>query len=296
MRNHAQKRALGDWRQALAAVRGTPHVLVTIVTVDGSAPREAGAKMVVTPDDFAGSIGGGNLEFQALQMARAMLTDGAKEPTLKPFPLGPALGQCCGGAVEILFEPFADDRIKVVLFGAGHVGRALVDVLATLPADVTWIDGRPDIFPTNLPACVTAIEDDDPAALVADAPPGACFLVMTHAHDLDEEITGAILARGDFAYCGLIGSGTKAARFRTRFKQRGLHDAQIARLTSPIGIDGIHGKTPPEIAVSVAAQLLQLAGTKGPTDRNAICGEVTKGEVARGKVARGKFEGAKSSS
>ena len=269
MRKHAQ-----DWRQALTAVRGTPHVLVTVVTVDGSAPREAGAKMVVTSDSLAGSIGGGNLEYKALQIARTMLTEAEKEPTLKPFPLGPALGQCCGGAVEVLFEPFADSEMKVVLFGAGHVGRAVVDVLATLPASVTWIDGRPDPFPANLPDAVTAIEDDDPAGFVADAPPGACFLVMTHMHVLDEEITAAILARGDFAYCGLIGSKTKAARFRARFKQRGLTEAQIARLISPIGIDGIHGKTPPEIAVAVAAQLLQLAAAKGTTDRDAICGEV----------------------
>lgn len=265
-----------DWRTVLGELHAaaTPHVLVTLVATDGSAPREAGVKMVVAATRFWGTVGGGNLEYQAIDIARAMLTDGQREPTLKPFPLGPALGQCCGGAVEMLFEPFLEDRAQVVLFGAGHVGRAVAALLATLDMNVAWIDPRDGQFPDDLPDGVAATVDDDPAALVAKAPAGAMFLVMTHSHDLDEAIASAVLARGDFAYCGLIGSATKAARFRTRFARGGLTDAQIARLTCPIGIDGLHGKAPAEIAVAVAAQLLQVRAADQPTDRAAICGEV----------------------
>lgn len=270
-----------NWRSALTRLHDAAiaHILVTVTAADGSAPREAGVKMVVTADAFFGTIGGGTLEYEALKIGRQMLADDVSEPSLRPFPLGPALGQCCGGAVELLFEPFLERGFNIVLFGAGHVGRALVPVLAGLDANIAWIDPREDQFPdiafTNVAAHITVHIDDDPVACVGDAHPGSYFLVMTHAHDLDEEITAAILARNDFAYCGLIGSTTKAARFRTRFKRRGLTDTQIAGLTCPIGIKGLHGKAPAEIAISVAAQILQLRGPQGRADRTKIYGEAT---------------------
>ena len=247
-----------DWRQALLDLEAasTPHVLITVASARGSAPREAGAKMVVTADCLFGSVGGGNLEHQACAMARRMLAEGLDEPTIEHYPLGPALGQCCGGQVALLLEPFLADNILIFLFGAGHVGRALIKLLADLPCRVTWIDDREHVFTDDLPRNVSARTSDAPVYDVGEAPANAYFLVMTHSHATDRDITEAILRRGDFAYCGLIGSGTKRRQFEKRWRSKGLTDAQIGRLTCPIGIDAIHGKRPAEIAVAVAAQIL----------------------------------------
>jgi len=267
-----------DWRLALAdlAATDTPHVLVTVISVDGSTPRDAGTKMVVTPDAFSGTIGGGNLEFQAIDIARTLLTDEARGPVLRTFPLGPELGQCCGGAVEIMFESFLEDRMQIFVYGAGHVGQAVADTLSKLDCRLHWIDTRPDIFPAAINSNVTVVSDEDPLTVAQTAPADAYHLIMTHSHDLDEEITAKILSSNVHRYCGLIGSQTKAARFRSRLKKRGLSAGQINRLTSPIGVDGIHGKTPAEIAIAVAAQILQIAGTSviEATDRSQICGDV----------------------
>ncbi len=270
------------WRDAVKELHdaGTAHMLVTVILADGSAPREVGVKMVVTKDLSYGTIGGGTLEFEALKISRTMLAENVCRPSLRPFPLGPALGQCCGGAVELLFEPFLENSFSITVFGAGHVGRAVVPLLATLEAKICWVDSREGAFPDHRPDNVIHCVDEDPVACVADASPGNHFLVMTHSHDLDEEIVAAILARDDFSYCGLIGSATKAARFRTRLKQRGLTEEQIKRLTCPIGIDGLHGKAPAEIAISVAAQILKLHGAESaaPTNRETICGELSAGK------------------
>lgn len=251
-----------SWLDELARLTesGTPHVLVTVAEAQGSAPREAGAKMVVTADGLAGTVGGGNLEHKALELARRLLREGGG-PTLEHFPLGPALGQCCGGHVSLLFEPLAAHALDVVLFGAGHVGKALVAVLGGLDCRVTWIDGRADAFPAEVPANVTVEISDAPVYDVAEAPAGAAYLVMTHSHDLDQDLVEAILRRGDAAYCGLIGSATKRARFEKRLAKKGLDAATLARLTCPIGVPGVAGKKPAEIAVAVAAQLLQLRET-----------------------------------
>lgn len=248
------------WRQALIALdaAGTPHVLVTVASSRGSAPREAGAKMVVTQDRLYGSVGGGNLEHKACAMARRLLAEGVNEPTLEHFPLGPALGQCCGGHVALLLEPFRANHFHVVLFGAGHVGRAVVKALADLPCRVTWLDSRDGAFPKGLPNNVVAQISDGPAYDVGEAPGQSYFLIMTHSHAIDREVAEAVLRRGDFAYCGLIGSRSKRRQFEQRWRAKGLTEAQISRLTCPIGIDGISGKRPAEIAVAVAAQLLLL--------------------------------------
>ncbi|MCP4250031.1 MAG: xanthine dehydrogenase accessory protein XdhC, partial [bacterium] len=246
--------------QALIALdaAGTPHVLVTVASSRGSAPREAGAKMVVTADQLHDSIGGGNLEHKACAMARRMLAEGVNNPTLEHFPLGPALGQCCGGQVALLLEPFRANHFHVVLFGAGHVGRAVAKALAELPCRVTWIDSRDGVFPKSLPDNVVAQMSDAPAYDVGEAPDRAYFLIMTHSHAIDRDVTEAVLRRGHFAYCGLIGSRSKRRQFEKRWRAKGLAEAQIGRLTCPIGIEGISGKRPAEIAVAVAAQLLLL--------------------------------------
>jgi xanthine dehydrogenase accessory factor len=330
-----------DWLHTLQRVgeRGLDCVLVTVTSGRGSTPRDAGAKMLVAVDAIHGTIGGGELEFQATGIARDLLrATGGKET--RRFPLGADLGQYCGGAANlvfervspgaawvevlaawqeagdpcvlatpatgegrllvranatwgslgdgtadgqaaeiahrllvdpdrtprlvtledgtaVLFEPLQPADFHVVVFGAGHVGRALVRVLGTLPCRVTWVDSRAAEFPSAAPENVRVALTDTPAAEVAAARPGSYFLVMTHSHALDLELVETILKRGDFAYCGMIGSQTKRRTFGNGLAKHGVPAATIARLTCPIGIPGIKGKEPGTIAVAVAAQLLE---------------------------------------
>jgi xanthine dehydrogenase accessory factor len=252
---------------------GRGAVVVEVTQALGSAPREAGTRMLVSAAETIGTVGGGHLELKAIARAREMLHTRELAPQTEHFPLGPALGQCCGGAVTLGYQvldaaalerwPLAKPLFHLQLYGAGHVGRAVATLLATLDVSVDWIDEREDEFPvtTNLgtpwPAhirrvCVDAIEGE-----VRLAPPGAFYLVLTHDHDLDLRITEAILRRPDFAYLGLIGSKTKRQRFIHRFERRGIETAVITRMTCPIGIEGISAKEPELIAIGVVAQLLQ---------------------------------------
>ncbi|MBP7065295.1 xanthine dehydrogenase accessory protein XdhC [Ferrovibrio sp.] len=249
---------MSDWLDRLATLEqlGVAAVLVTVAAVDGSAPREAGAKMVVTAADSSGSIGGGELEFQAIRIARQMLR-GQAGPSLRRFPLGPSLGQCCGGHVTLLFEPRRAENFTLALFGAGHVGRALVSILGTLPCRVRWIDPRPDAFPDHVPPNVTVEVSPAPEREVAGLPDGAWLLVMTHNHALDLGIVARALQENRFAYIGLIGSATKRARFEKRFRDLGIAEERIAGLVCPIGIKGIEGKQPGEIAIAAAADILR---------------------------------------
>lgn len=249
---------MSDWLDRLATLEqlGVAAVLVTVAAVDGSAPREAGAKMVVTAAESSGSIGGGELEFQAIRIARQMLR-GQAGPSLRRFPLGPSLGQCCGGHVTLLFEPRRAENFTLALFGAGHVGRALVSILGTLPCRVRWIDPRPDAFPDHVPPNVTVEVSPAPERDVAGLPDGAWLLVMTHNHALDLGIVARALQENRFAYIGLIGSATKRARFEKRFRDLGIAEERIAGLVCPIGIKGIEGKQPGEIAIATAADILR---------------------------------------
>jgi xanthine dehydrogenase accessory factor len=344
---------MSDWIRTLAAqgASGAPAVLATVVAAKGSAPRAPGTRMVVTAQGIDGTIGGGHLEWKAIEIARELIVGGGGGPALHRFTLGASLGQCCGGAVQLLFEPvrgnpswlnaleraraegidcalvtavrgaadggrlvvtathawgtlgtaardecaialaraaLADrdeprlvtlgddaaagaraeyfiDAVRqpdfcVVLFGAGHVGRALVDVLAGLPCRITWVDSRDDAFPATVPSNVERVAADTPEAEVAAAPAGAFFLVMTHSHALDERLAEAILARADFAYFGLIGSVSKRRQFERRLGARGMPRARLAAMTCPIGIAGIAGKEPEVIAIAVAAELLRVRG------------------------------------
>jgi xanthine dehydrogenase accessory factor len=225
--------------------------------------------MVVSASDAFGTIGGGHLEWKAIATARQMLVDSDATARSEHFPLGPALGQCCGGAVTLSFEvltetrlngwPADEPRFHLQLYGAGHVGRAIAALLATLNVVVDWIDERADEFPAGpLPQHIRIIAVDAVEGEVRSAPPGAFYLVLTHQHDLDMRITEAILRRGDFGFLGLIGSRTKHQRFIHRFEERGIASEQIARITCPIGTPGITGKEPEVIAVAVVAQLLSL--------------------------------------
>jgi xanthine dehydrogenase accessory factor len=258
-------------QQALAA--GRAAAVVEVTEARGSAPRAAGTRMLVFADAAVGTIGGGHLELRALTSARALLAARADAPRSEHFPLGPALGQCCGGAVTLAYDllnaealarwPEPAPLFHLQLYGAGHVGRAIATLLATLDASVDWIDEREHEFPplttlgTPWPALIRQVCVDAVEAEVRGAPPGALYLVLTHEHDLDLRITEAILKRGDFGYLGLIGSKTKRQRFIHRFEQRGVPAEAIARMTCPIGVEGIEGKQPELLALAVVAQLLQ---------------------------------------
>lgn len=249
---------------------GRPAMEVAVLEHRGSVPREAGTRMLVAADAVAGTIGGGHLELQAIERARHHLAEAARRVDDRAVALGPSLGQCCGGALTLRTQPLtaaslaawpeARPRFVLQLYGAGHVGRAIVRLLEGIDCRVQWIDERDSEFPCRpLPPHVERVCVELVEAEVDAAPPGALFLVLTHSHDLDLRITEAVLRRGDFAYCGLIGSKTKRARFVHRFEQRGVPPGAVSRLTCPIGVPGIVGKEPEVLAVAVVAQLLQVA-------------------------------------
>lgn len=356
---------LQDWPGAaikLLQAEDSSVVRVLVAQVRGSAPREAGAAMLVASSRVIGTIGGGQLEWQALAAARTLLAETDVAVRLQRLVLGTDLGQCCGGVVELWIERFvradlpllataqAAARVSPVvlrstlrpagmertlvrsttdggadaallgpstqvpaprlirtgsgaitllerldcalpplwLYGAGYVGQALARILSELPLRLTWIDARRHLFPSSLPASVTAWSDD-PLASVVQAPAGAHFLIMTHSHALDYVLTRALLERNDFASLGLIGSQSKSARFRSRLKRDGVTAERLARLTCPIGISGISSKWPAAIAVAVAAQLLQRLGQSaraGVPDEPAAAAEFTESTDCGGDCGR----------
>lgn len=310
--------ALLQWLEA-----GEPAVLVHVSAVRGSAPRETGAAMLVSERGLSGTIGGGELEYSTIARVRQMLAESPR-PSIEEVALGPELGQCCGGSVTLIFEPFApadlawvrklaeagkgpqpvvrtvlvgaggamrrdwhvadrppdrritvavegdgvllservdDTRPELFLFGAGHVGRAVIRSLEPLGFAITWIDGRADAFPADVPPGIRTWPLAMPELAAEEAGPDAWYLVMTHSHPLDEAICEAVLKRDDFAYLGLIGSQTKAARFRKSLAKSGISENRLARLICPIGLPDLDGKDPAVIAASVAADLLLRRAT-----------------------------------
>ncbi|XAH26193.1 xanthine dehydrogenase accessory protein XdhC [Xylophilus sp. GW821-FHT01B05] len=255
-----------------------PAVLVRVESTQGSVPREAGTWMAVFADSLVGTIGGGRLEFDAIDEARARLAT-AQPAESRRYALGPSLGQCCGGVVHLRYQRVAAPDVPALrqqlrapqhplaLFGGGHVGAALTRVLAPLPFALTWIDSRDGIFPTDTPEDVACEHSDPVQAAVPGLAAGSHVLVMSFSHAEDLDIVAACLLRqralGDLRFIGLIGSKTKWATFRHRLEMRGFTDAELAQVTCPIGVPGIHGKEPEVIAVAVAAQLLQLVSTSG---------------------------------
>jgi xanthine dehydrogenase accessory factor len=240
--------------------------------------------MAVFPQTLVNTIGGGHLEFQAITQARAWMSRAVSETPLSTathedsaftarYALGPALGQCCGGVVHLKFErisaadaPALQQRLlangqPLALFGGGHVGRALVNILSSLPYNVQWVDSRDEIFPAQLPPNVMCENSDPVHAAVADLPSGASVLIMSFSHAEDLDVVAACLKRqrqqGDLKFVGLIGSKTKWATFRHRLEAKGFTANELAFVTCPIGVNGIAGKEPEVIAVAVAAQLLQ---------------------------------------
>lgn len=250
---------MSDWLQGLADLdqAGTPHVLVTQVEGLGSTPREMGAKMVVSADRIIGSIGGGSLEFQAAAVARGMLGEGRRAPLLEKSILGPDMRQCCGGAVTLLFEPFFPVSHLLALFGAGHVAQALVKVLDGTMIRILWIDERDGFLPDAPRYGVETLKPEDPRTAIGRLPANAHVLVMTHSHERDYQLVRGLIDRNDLASVGLIGSASKWGRFRHRLAADGISEQDIAKIRCPIGLPGIKGKRPAEIAIGVAAQLLK---------------------------------------
>ncbi|WP_236232780.1 xanthine dehydrogenase accessory protein XdhC [Pseudomonas tohonis] len=247
-----------SWISALAELqqRGDACVLVTIIEERGSTPRNSGSKMVVSDDRIYETIGGGHLEFKAMEIAREMLRSRSQDTRLERFSLGASLGQCCGGATVLLFEPMGQPQAHIALFGAGHVGRALAPLLASLPCKVRWIDSRENEFPASIPTGVEKVVNDDVVDEVERMPAGSYFIVMTHNHQLDLELTAAILKRNDFAYYGLIGSKTKRVKFEHRLRDRGFAPETVQRMRCPMGIAEVKGKLPAEIAISIAGEII----------------------------------------
>jgi xanthine dehydrogenase accessory factor len=291
---------VADWtQQAREALREGPAALVTVLATEGSAPRGPGARMVVTETGLRGTIGGGNLEYQAMAQARAILDHPPGTWRVQDYPLGPLLGQCCGGRVRLLverleavpegeepylvelserlrrkpfpgggrgpgtarepvpepgdafIEPGEGARLPVLLFGAGHVGKAIAARTEGLPLHLAWFDSRPEAAET--PGVALAAEEEMVAAARA-ADPEAAVVILTHDHGLDYRITAAALA-GRARFVGLIGSQTKRARFLSRLEKEGV---DRSRLICPIGLPGIEGKEPEVIAIALLAQLLML--------------------------------------
>jgi len=242
-------------------------IRITVTKTAGSVPREAGTQMLVWADRTEGTIGGGRLEWDAMAEARAMLAAGRTRHEAR-IPLGPALGQCCGGSVGLLWEAAeemtAPPARPLWIYGAGHVGRALVHVMQPLPQFViTWVDTHVDRFPgTN----VTTLVATDPALAVKHAPGNADHLILTYSHEMDLALCHALL-RHDFNSVGLIGSATKWARFKSRLAALGHAPEQISRIACPIG-DPALGKHPMEIALGVATAMISPARDK-TRDRTA---------------------------
>lgn len=242
--------------------RSIAPIRVTVVSTRGSAPRDRGTQMLVWSDRTHGTIGGGALEWEAMAIARDMLeTDGPDR--VAKLPLGPNLGQCCGGVVSLRFdrgEIAAGTGTPIWIWGAGHVGRALAGTLDPLPdLSLTWIDTAPDRFPEGGPVPDARLVAQQPDRVVRHAPPEAHHLIVTYSHEIDLALCHGLLSHR-FGSCGLIGSATKWARFRSRLRDLGHSDAAISRITCPIG-DPSLGKHPQAIAVGVAARLLCELGT-----------------------------------
>lgn len=316
---------------------------VTCLTVSGSAPCAPGSRMIVCLDELVGTIGGGNLEFLAIDQARKLL-ELEERARVQSLPLGPMLAQCCGGRVTLLYERFtpsdlgffaaaaqADGMIltrckpetygkwlvcresitsidgneapdleppsapgqfdgdywrestgsakpQVCIFGAGHVGKALAQVLSVMDCDVLVIDPRAEVA-SQILAGTSILHTDDPSSMSSWWRKGAVAVVLTHSHELDYTWISAILRRGDSSFCGLIGSKTKRARFLRRLRADGLDDHQIDHLTCPIGLSGLNSKDPGAVAVSTAAQLLPLLATLSHARAGQSCECALPGET-----------------
>lgn len=276
-------------RLAAHLTAGTPAALVTVYKVRGSAPREAGATMLVTAGEVVGTIGGGRLEWDAIAEARGLLDRGLAQSELA-VRLGPEIGQCCGGHIDLHLDRATAQTLErlqaveaqeqaarpaILIFGAGHVGKALATALSPLPFKVRLIDSRAEEFAGFHADDVTEVLTDHMIVEVEAAPVNAAYLMMTHSHALDALIAGEVLARGDFAYLGIIGSQTKRKRFMSSFRQQGMSPRDLARITCPIGGNAIRDKRPAVIAALAAVELLTVYSIDNASSQRVVVGAET---------------------
>jgi xanthine dehydrogenase accessory factor len=245
---------------------GTSYVIATLVGSAGSTPRDSGTKMVITEESFYDTLGGGHLEFEVTKKAKMLLSENKQMQCIEHYPLASKLGQCCGGATNVLFEVFVAHNQHLAIYGAGHVAKALIPIISKLPLQISWIDPRPEMFEDQVVADnVKVLELEEPTESIKNLALNSWILVLTHNHQLDFYLISSALKRSDLGFIGMIGSDTKARRFQTRLAHRGFNEAQINRLTSPVGELSIPGKHPIEVAISIAAQLVQHIHAKQPT-------------------------------
>lgn len=250
-----------SWQKAVNTCheQGDGFVLITVVGAAGSTPREGGSKMVVSKEDTFDTIGGGQMEFMATQKAREYLIAGVALQKLEHIPLASKAEQCCGGSMTLMFEVYPAAGMHLVIFGAGHVAKAVVTILQDCDARIDWVDSRSDQFPETLPANVHTHMLETPEEFVEHSSENTKVLILTHDHALDYRLLAALLDDTDANYIGLIGSDTKAKRFRTRLQHDGFTEAHFERYQCPVGMDGVQGKRPMEVAVSISAKILSLA-------------------------------------
>ncbi len=251
---------------------GQGYVVITVLGTRGSTPRNSGTKMVVSLEQSFCTIGGGNLEFKAVETAKTLLSKNKLQQTVEYFPLGAKAGQCCGGSVVLLFEAFPSVDLSISLFGAGHVGKALVKILEDLPYHVTWVDSRPSEFPEGVGANVRKVFADNVTNFVSSRHPDEFYIIMTHKHALDFEILEAILKRNDAKYVGLIGSQTKWRHFRSRFQHKGYDTEFYKSVSCPVGVEALSGKRPMEVAISIAAQIMMIQSNNEATTTSVHTG------------------------
>lgn len=252
--------AILNWSAAIQHCQqsGSGYVIATIINTQGSTPRDGGSKMVITSDAAYDTIGGGQLEFLLVQQARELLAQNKTCQILKPIPLAAEAAQCCGGNVTVMLEAFAACSWQIALFGAGHVCQSLVTILAGLPCQVRVIDNRPELMTNSLPLNCRYEFYADPTEAIAQLPDDTWNIIFTHDHTLDYALCKTLLADQRFAFMGMIGSQTKALRFRKRLADAGFAAQAIEKMHSPIGLPEVKGKLPMEVAVSIAAQLQSL--------------------------------------
>lgn len=259
MKNFSGSKML-NWSAAIQHCEniGSGYVIATIINTQGSTPRNSGSKMVIDVERIYDTIGGGQLEYLIIQQAREMLAKNQNCQILKPFPLAAEAAQCCGGNVTVMLECFAARDWQIVLFGAGHVCQALIKILSGLPCQVRIIDNRPQLLQQLLPDNCRYEFYEQPANAVITLPTNSWIVIFTHDHALDFQLCSACLTEDRWHYLGLIGSQTKALRFRKRLSLAGFDEKTIEKIHSPVGLPEVKGKFPMEVAVSIAAQLQSL--------------------------------------
>ncbi len=249
-----------NWIEAIAHhyKEGRSFVVVTPIQCKGSTPRGTDAKLVVTTHTSEDTIGGGQLEFTAIKTARELLVLNQQSSITKTYNLSRDFQQCCGGSVKLLYECFPTSAFQIIVFGAGHVGQAVVKILGEIPCKVQWVDSRADCIRDVDAPNVSSIVLQNPELIISSCKPGCYYLIMTHDHNLDQLLCETILSKGDSSFCGLIASESKATSFRGRLTRQGFTNKELDHLTAPIGLVGITGKTPMEIAISIVSQILLL--------------------------------------